>query len=65
MFYEFDRLAREEAWEARVPTETYTCPKCQHRVRFTAAENRPVRVTCPHCGYRVEVVVESQPKRVA
>jgi len=64
MYFETDRLAREELREAQMPTETFTCSKCRHTVRFTAKMDEAVMVKCPHCGHKVEVVIES-PKKVA
>jgi putative FmdB family regulatory protein len=64
MYFETDRLAREEKWEAQMPTETFTCSKCRKTVRFTAKMDEAVVVTCPKCGHKVEVIIES-PKKVA
>jgi hypothetical protein len=61
MYFEMDRIAREEKLEARMPTETFTCSKCGKLVRFTAKADQPVIVTCK-CGHKVEAVIESQKK---
>jgi len=62
MFHEIERLAREEKMEVRMPTETFTCSKCRKPIRFTAKLDEPVMVTCPKCGHKVEVIIESQTK---
>ena len=64
MFFEIDRLAREEKREAQMPTETFTCSKCRKPIRFTAKMDEAVIVKCPKCGHTVEVIIES-PKKVA
>lgn len=60
MFFETDRLAREEKLEVVMPTETFTCSKCGETVRFTAKMDEAVAVTCRKCGYKVEVIIESR-----
>lgn len=64
MFFEIDRLAREDKREAQMPTETFTCSKCRKTIRFTAKMDEAVIVECPKCGHKVEVIIES-PKKVA
>jgi putative FmdB family regulatory protein len=60
MFYEAERLAMEERLEVQMPTETFTCSKCGHFIRFTAKQDEIVLVKCPECGHMVEVVIESR-----
>lgn len=62
MYFETDRLAREEKWEAQMPTETFSCSKCRKTIRFTAKMDEAVAVACPECGHKVEVIIESQKK---
>jgi putative FmdB family regulatory protein len=64
MFFETDRLAREEMREVQMPTETFTCSKCLRTIRFTAKMDEAVIVKCPYCGHKAEVIIES-PKKVA
>ena len=64
MYFETDRLAREELREAQMPTETFTCSKCGRTVRFTAKMDEAVMVECPRCGHKVHVTIES-PRKVA
>lgn len=62
MFFETDRLAREEKLEVLMPTESFLCSKCRRPVRFTAKVEKVVIVTCPKCGHKVEAVIESKTK---
>jgi transcription elongation factor Elf1 len=65
MFFESERLRREDAKEERMVTETFVCSKCARLVEFRAEMDKPVVVTCKHCGRRAEVVIESATKKVA
>jgi len=60
MYFETDRLAREEKLEVFVPTETFTCSKCGTTVHFTAKMDEAMAVTCPKCGHKVQVIIESR-----
>jgi len=65
MFFETDRLIREDKVEALMPTESTPCVKCGKAVRITADEDRVVVVECKHCGHKFEVVIESKTHRAA
>jgi DNA-directed RNA polymerase subunit RPC12/RpoP len=62
MFFETDRLLREEVQEAVMPTEQFTCSKCKRLVEFTADTGQVKVVTCRHCGTKVQVVIEAKKK---
>ena len=62
MFFETDRLRREELQEAHMPTEQFPCSKCKRLIEFTADLGKVVVVTCKKCGAKVEVVIESAKK---
>lgn len=62
MFFETERLHREELQEAHMPTERFPCSKCNRLIEFTADLGRVVIVTCKNCGVRVEVVIEPSKK---
>lgn len=65
MYFETDRLAREEKMEVFMPTETFMCSKCLKPVRFTAKADKVIIVTCKHCGHKVEAVIESKSFKAA
>jgi transcription elongation factor Elf1 len=62
MFFETERLRREELQEAHMPTEQFPCRKCKRLVEFTADLGKVVIVTCKNCGVKVEVVIEPSKK---
>lgn len=65
MFFESERLRREDAREERMVAETFVCSRCTRLIEFRAEMDKPVVVTCKHCGHKAEVVIESVSKKVA
>lgn len=59
MYFETDRLAREDKVEVLMPTETFRCSKCGKIVRFTAETDKEVKVKCA-CGHEVLAIIESK-----
>jgi len=64
MFFEPDRLAREDAEETTMPTERVVCSKCRRVMSVTAEEDRWVKVECKRCGHTMEVIIQRKPSRL-
>jgi transcription elongation factor Elf1 len=64
MFFEADRLQREDYGEGIMPAEQFPCSKCGRMVQFSADLDTVIVVTCKNCGKEVEAVIE-KPKRKA
>jgi transcription elongation factor Elf1 len=65
MYFETDRLHREDKQEAIMPTERVPCVKCGKVIPVVADEDRVVIIECKHCGHKFEVVIESKSNRAA
>lgn len=65
MFFETDRLVREDAMRRTMETESTPCVRCGKIVRFTANEDKVIIVECKNCGKKFEVVIQSKPSRAA
>lgn len=64
MFFETERLAREEHLEVGMPTEWVKCGQCGRKITVTAGEGDKMAVNCS-CGHKMVVVIEGPKRRVA
>ena len=65
MYFETDRLHREDKMEAIVPTERVPCVKCGKVLPVTADEDKVIVIECTGCGHKFEVLIESKSSRAA
>lgn len=59
MFFEIERLAREELLEVAMVTEKVRCSQCGRKIPISAEEGQEVFVKCP-CGHKMIVVIEKR-----
>jgi len=65
MYFETDRLRREDKLEAIMPTERVPCVKCGRVLSVTVDEDKVIVIECTACGHKFEVVIESKSSRAA